>query len=194
MTTRRGRNIPSFPAEVSTAVLDEPNPIQTEQSDDTFPVLAETHPDISRLEAISALTGGQDGSVDAQGTFTPETAPEVAPEAAEAIQTPPVTLSDLQAAHSKITTEPNQLPNPSSESPGALRARLAAIPQETLRKIAQEHQGGAVTIPDGSIRIPVTIPAEMVAVIQEWAIGAGQPFEEYLESHVLTCLTSGTLA
>lgn len=191
MTTRRGRNIPSFPAEGSTAVLDEPNPIQSEQPDDTFPALAERHPDITRLEAINALAGGQDGSVDAQGTFTPETAPEGVPEAAEV---PPITLADLQAAHAKLTAEPNTLPNPSSESPDALRTRLAAIPQETLRKIAQEHQGGAVTLPDGSIRIPVTIPAEMVAVIQEWAIGAGQPFEEYLESHVLTCLTSGTLA
>jgi hypothetical protein len=168
---------PIFPVEGSTAVLDAP-----ESATETA-----IHPDIARLETLAELTSGQDGSVDAQGTFTPESAPEIP-------QTPPVALSQLQEAHAKLTATPDQLPNPSSESPDALRARLAAIPQETLRKIAAEHQGGAVTLPDGSIRIPVTIPAEMVEIIRSWADGAGLPFEEYLDQHVLTCLTAGTLA
>lgn len=179
--TKRGRFIPSFPAEGSTAVLDEnqapktvfvgtPEDVGEFERSFSQPETAPVHPDIGRLEAVHALTGGQDGSVDPSGTFTPETAPEVTPAPAATPQ------------------------NPSSESPDALRARLAAIPQETLRKLAVEHQGGAVTLPDGSVRIPVTIPAEMVQIIGAWADGAGLPFEEYLESHVLTCLTSGTLA
>lgn len=155
------RHTPSFPAPA--AVMDEP--IQPETAPET-PV----YPDITRLEAIHDLTGGQDGTVDAKGTFTPETAPA-------ALQMP---------------AEP--LVKASSETPEALRAHLEAIDPATLQKLAREHEGAVIELPDGSIKFPAVISEEIVTRVRTWAEGAGMDFSTYMQQTIDTALQSYVLA
>lgn len=48
-----------------------------------------------------------------------------------------------------------------------------------LRAVQAEQQQ-IVRLPDGSARVNVVIEAEMMPVLEEWANGAGETFEEYL--------------
>jgi len=52
---------------------------------------------------------------------------------------------------------------------------------ERLRAIVQQQQPSQ-ELPDGSLRVTLTIPAEMIPILREWADGAGEPFESYLQS------------
>jgi hypothetical protein len=67
------------------------------------------------------------------------------------------------------------LPEPPSST-----AEISAEDAEKLRAIVAE-QNPSKEMPDGSLRTTITVPAEMVEVIQSWAEGAGESFEVYLQ-------------
>lgn len=47
-------------------------------------------------------------------------------------------------------------------------------------RVIQAEQQQIVRLPDGSARVNVVIEAEMMPVLEEWANGAEESFEEYL--------------
>ena len=61
-------------------------------------------------------------------------------------------------------------PEVEEESDVDIEAELSALAGSTL-----------VQLPDGSIRATVIVPAEMVPVLKEWANGADENFESYLQ-------------
>jgi hypothetical protein len=63
---------------------------------------------------------------------------------------------------------------------------------ERLRAIVQQQQP-IVRLPDGSIRITFTLPPELAIPLEEWAIGAGEPFESYAQNFLETSLNATIL-
>jgi len=63
---------------------------------------------------------------------------------------------------------------------------------ERLRAIVQQQQP-SVRLPDGSIRITFTLPPELAIPLEEWAIGAGEPFESYAQNFLETSLNATIL-
>lgn len=47
-------------------------------------------------------------------------------------------------------------------------------------KAVQLEQQKIVRLPDGSARVNIVIDPEMIEILEEWALGAGESFEEYL--------------
>ena len=66
-------------------------------------------------------------------------------------------------------------------SDGKFVPQLSDEDNERLRAIVQQQQPSQ-ELPDGSLRVTLTIPAEMIPILREWADGAGEPFESYLQS------------
>ncbi len=70
---------------------------------------------------------------------------------------------------------------------GAEMATLEPPPSEKVDLEAELDAivtSGAVTLPDGSIRIPIIVPQEQCEILRAWADGAGEPFETYLQTIV----------
>lgn len=131
------------------------------------------------------------------------------PEAAEKLQTPEQKPGDPQPerapeviADPPPPVEPDQTKTPMPPHP-MVQPTLDPVPAPTKTQGADiqdeinsffREQNRPVELPDGSLRVNIVVPAEMVPVIKEWATGADVPFDQYLQSHIETCLNAGTMA
>ena len=75
---------------------------------------------------------------------------------------------------------------------GKFTPTLSDEDNERLRAIVQQQQP-IVRLPDGSIRITFTLPPELAIPLEEWAIGAGEPFESYAQNFLETSLNATIL-
>jgi len=75
---------------------------------------------------------------------------------------------------------------------GKIVPALSDEDNERLRAIVQQQQP-IVRLPDGSIRITFTLPPELAIPLEEWAIGAGEPFESYAQNFLETSLNATIL-
>jgi len=128
---------------------------------------------------------------------TPKSAaqtPADAPEPDYTLGTP--SIADLQKAYAQATFGGHQ---PDSFV-GALSAKddgkgflvdmdaLADEDDELDARIDAQLKAAmgstAIELPDGSIKIPITVDADKISVLREWADGAGESFEDYLTKMV----------
>jgi len=128
--------------------------------------------------------------IDAESTVAASEAPETPESGLEPFPNAPEAVSEAPFVPQKVESMSSQhelaqhiaellaeegaematLEPPPSEAKDDLRAELSAIAGSTL-----------VPLPDGSIRATVIVPAEMVPVLREWASGADEDFESYLQ-------------
>ena len=97
----------------------------------------------------------------------------------------------------KIEPDGKFVPTLSDEDNERLKAIVQQQPlseedNERLRAIVQQQQP-IVRLPDGSIRITFTLPPERAIPLEEWAIGAGEPFESYAQNFLETSLNATIL-
>lgn len=95
---------------------------------------------------------------------------------------------ECQEALSAVPEPPYEIPVPSLEQVTGRDSSAAPPVEEAAAKIdfasklraVQVEQQQIVRLPDGSARVNIVIDSEMMPVLESWAEGAGESFEEYL--------------
>jgi hypothetical protein len=158
------------------------------------PEAAHIHPGVAVLGAEHAPESSVDAS---EAPETPETASAGPADAPETVSEAPEhdfsLLPKGRDAHGVPSivglgdgtiTSDGQFHAAQQDDIAAKVAALLAEEDEADEELEQELGdvvgSGLVELPDGSVRIPVVIPQEMVEILRSWSEGAGQPFDEYL--------------
>ena len=73
-------------------------------------------------------------------------------------------------------------------------APLSAEDAEKLREVMKAQSATRmVKLPDGAIRITVTVPPEIAEPLEAWADGCNEPVEDYIDNQILTALNATVL-